>query len=106
MSFNTALSGLSAASSDLSVTGNNIANASTVGFKASRAEFADVYASTLLGTGANGIGSGVKLANVAQLFDQRLDPGRELLGSRLCGVGMDQDERLIAAIRHALPPSG
>ena len=70
MSFNTALSGLSAASSDLRITGNNIANASTVGFKSSRAEFADVYASSLLGSGSNQIGSGVKLANVAQQFDQ------------------------------------
>ncbi|HET6473739.1 MAG TPA: flagellar hook-basal body complex protein [Pseudomonadales bacterium] len=70
MTFNTALSGLSAASSDLSVTGNNIANASTVGFKASRAEFADVYASSLLGSGSKTIGSGVKLASVAQQFDQ------------------------------------
>lgn len=70
MSFNTALSGLSAASSDLQVTGNNIANSSTVGFKASRAQFADVYASSLIGGGSNQIGSGVKLANVAQQFDQ------------------------------------
>ena len=70
MAFNIALSGLSAASSDLAVTGNNIANASTVGFKASRAEFADVYASSLVGTGASRIGSGVKLANIAQQFDQ------------------------------------
>ena len=70
MSFNTALSGLTAASSDLRITGNNIANASTVGFKASRAEFADVYASSLLGSGSNQIGSGVKLAQVAQQFDQ------------------------------------
>lgn len=70
MSFNTALSGMSAASSDLRITGNNIANASTIGFKASRAEFADVYASSLLGTGSNQIGAGVKLANVAQRFDQ------------------------------------
>ncbi|NKB98048.1 MAG: flagellar hook-basal body complex protein [Pseudomonadales bacterium] len=70
MSFNTALSGMSAASSDLRITGNNIANASTTGFKASRAEFADIYASSLLGTGSNQIGAGVKLANVAQRFDQ------------------------------------
>ena len=49
MSFNVALSGMRAASSDLQITGNNIANASTTGFKASRAEFADVYASSLLG---------------------------------------------------------
>jgi len=70
MTFNTALSGLSAASADLRVTGNNIANSSTVGFKSSRAQFADVYASTLIGSGSNEIGSGVKLANVAQQFDQ------------------------------------
>ena len=70
MSFNVALSGMSAASSDLQITGNNIANASTIGFKASRAEFADVYASSLLGTGSNQVGAGVKLANVAQQFEQ------------------------------------
>lgn len=70
MTFNTALSGLSAASSDLRITGNNIANASTVGFKTARAEFADVYSSSLLGSGSNQIGSGVKLANIAQQFDQ------------------------------------
>lgn len=70
MTFNIALSGLSAASKDLQVTGNNIANASTIGFKASRAEFADVYASSLLGSGGNQVGGGVKLANIAQQFGQ------------------------------------
>ncbi len=70
MTFNTALSGLSAATADLRATGNNIANAGTVGYKAARAEFSDVYASSLLGSGANQIGSGVKLASVAQQFDQ------------------------------------
>ena len=70
MAFNTALSGMSAASNDLRITGNNIANASTIGFKSSRAEFADVYASSLLGTGSNQIGAGVQLANVSQRFDQ------------------------------------
>ena len=44
MPFAVALSGLNAASSDLSVTANNIANANTTGFKGSRAEFADVWA--------------------------------------------------------------
>jgi len=48
MSFNTALSGLRAANTDLEVTGNNIANASTTGFKRSRAEFGDVYANSLV----------------------------------------------------------
>ena len=56
MTFNIALSGLAAASKDLAITGNNIANASTIGFKASRAEFADVYASSLLGSGGNQVG--------------------------------------------------
>ena len=70
MSFNTALSGLKAADADLRVTGNNIANASTTGFKESRAEFGDVYAVSVLGSGSNAIGSGVLLANVAQQFSQ------------------------------------
>lgn len=68
MSFNTGLSGLRAATSDLNVTGNNIANASTTGFKQSRAEFGDVYAASLTGTGT--LGSGVLLQQVAQQFTQ------------------------------------
>lgn len=68
MPFNTALSGIRAASNDLNITGNNIANASTTGFKASRAEFGDVYASSILGAGSNPIGSGVRLQDVAQNF--------------------------------------
>ena len=70
MSFNIGLSGMRAASKDLNVTGNNIANAGTAGFKQSRAEFADVYASSVLGTGKNPQGSGVLLANVSQQFNQ------------------------------------
>ncbi|HSC66945.1 MAG TPA: flagellar hook-basal body complex protein [Cellvibrio sp.] len=70
MSFNTALSGIRAANTDLQVTGNNIANASTVGFKTSRAEFGDVYTSTLLGGGSNTAGSGVTIQNIRQQFTQ------------------------------------
>lgn len=70
MTFNTAISGLRAASDILQVTGNNIANASTAGFKASRAEFSDVYATSVLGTGGNSIGSGVRLSDVSQQFTQ------------------------------------
>src|SRR5690606_17934801 len=47
-----------------------IANASTVGFKSSRAEFADVYSASILGTGSNAQGSGAVLNNVAQMFTQ------------------------------------
>ncbi len=70
MPFETALSGIRAASSDLSVTGNNIANASTKGFKGSRAEFGDVYANSAMGAGNNAAGSGVRLQSIAQQFTQ------------------------------------
>lgn len=70
MTFSTAISGINAANSDLGIISNNIANASTTGFKASRAEFADVYASSLLGAGSNAIGLGVTLAEVTQEFGQ------------------------------------
>ena len=70
MAFNTALSGLRAANTDLEVTGNNIANASTTGFKKSRAEFGDVYANSLIGSGSSAAGSGVLVNDVAQQFSQ------------------------------------
>lgn len=70
MAFNIGLSGISAASTDLSVTGNNIANASTTGFKESRTEFGDLYTSSLLGSGAPKVGSGIQVANVRQEFSQ------------------------------------
>ena len=56
MSFDTAVSGIKASSTSLGIIGNNIANAGTTGFKASRGEFVDVFASSLLGTSA-GTGS-------------------------------------------------
>lgn len=70
MSFNTGLSGIRAANTDLSVTGNNIANAGTIGFKSSRAEFGDVYTSSLLGGGSNTAGSGVTTLTLRQAFGQ------------------------------------
>ncbi|CAN7318034.1 MULTISPECIES: flagellar hook protein FlgE [Pseudomonas] len=70
MSFNIGLSGLYAANKQLDVTGNNIANVATTGFKSSRAEFEDVYSATRLGTGSKTIGNGVRLANVSQQFSQ------------------------------------
>lgn len=70
MSFNIALSGLNAAQKDLDVTSNNIANVSTVGFKESRAEFVDVYASSLLAAGNTKVGDGVLTSDVAQQFQQ------------------------------------
>lgn len=70
-----ALSGINAASSGLSVISNNLANAESVGFKGSRAEFADLF------NGAqNSPGSGVKLESVTQDFGQGTlsNTGREL----------------------------
>jgi flagellar hook protein FlgE len=70
MSFQQGLSGLNASSKNLSVIGNNIANANTYGTKTARAEFSDVYAAALNGAGANSIGIGTNLAAVAQQFTQ------------------------------------
>ncbi len=70
MGFQQGLSGLSAAARNLDVIGNNVANANTVGAKASRAEFADVYANSLNGAGNNAVGIGVTVAAVAQQFTQ------------------------------------
>jgi flagellar hook protein FlgE len=70
MPFRIALSGLNAASADLRIIGNNVANASTTGYKKSRAEFADIFATSSLGTTANAIGAGVRVAAVAQQFTQ------------------------------------
>jgi len=67
MSIRTAISGLSAAQTDLATTANNIANASTTGFKASRAEFADLFSAGAAGLEA---GTGVRVSGVVQNFSQ------------------------------------
>jgi flagellar hook protein FlgE len=70
MSFRTALSGINAATTDLAVTSNNIANVSTAGFKAGRAEFGDLYAASIFGTSRNTAGSGVRVTGITQQFTQ------------------------------------
>jgi flagellar hook protein FlgE len=70
MGYQQALSGLSGASSDLDVIGNNIANANTVGFKQGSAQFADMYASSMATAVNNQIGIGSRLAEVQQQFSQ------------------------------------
>jgi flagellar hook protein FlgE len=70
MSFESGLSGLNTASKDLDVVGNNVANASVVGFKSSSAHFADVFANSLNGSGALQVGIGSKVSAVAQQFTQ------------------------------------
>ncbi len=63
MGFGQGVSGLNAAASNLDVIGNNIANANTVGYKQSAAQFADIYAGTK-------IGLGVRVNSVVQSFNQ------------------------------------
>ncbi|WP_024872824.1 flagellar hook protein FlgE [Tolumonas lignilytica] len=70
MSFNISLSGLNAAQKDLDVTGNNIANASSIGFKKSRAEFEDVFSNSVFANTKTQVGSGVNTAAVSQQFAQ------------------------------------
>lgn len=70
MSFQQGLSGLNASAKALDVIGNNVANAGTVGFKASQAQFADVYAASLAGGGGLTPGIGTKVAAIAQQWTQ------------------------------------
>ena len=70
MGYQQGLSGLSASSNDLDVIGNNIANANTVGFKQSTAQFADLYANTIATSVNDQIGIGTQLSGVQQDFKQ------------------------------------
>jgi flagellar hook protein FlgE len=70
MAFRLALSGLNAASADLSVTANNIANTSTTGFKGSRAQFAELFSVSATGVSSIQTGNGVRVSDVAQQFTQ------------------------------------
>ena len=70
MSFYTALTGLNGAQSDISATSNNIANVGTTGFKRSRAEFGDIFATSPLQNSTSSIGSGAILKGVKQQFTQ------------------------------------
>ncbi len=70
-SFNIGVSGLSAMGQGLSVISDNISNASTYGYKSSRAEFQDVLASSLKGIdGGDQLGAGVKLGHVKAIMTQ------------------------------------
>jgi len=70
MALNQALSGINAAQDQLNVISNNIANAGTVGFKGSTAQFSEVYAVTGLNLSSVAMGSGAELTGVAQGFSQ------------------------------------
>ena len=74
--FYAGLSGLQANAGRLSVIGNNLANVNTIGFKASRVTFQDIFSQTGIGAGVNGagnpqqVGLGTQIAGIDQMFSQ------------------------------------
>ena len=68
--FGVSVSGIKNSQKHLDVTSNNIANANTYGFKKSRAEFADMYSSSLYTSGKTAVGLGVQNSVVSQQFSQ------------------------------------
>lgn len=70
MAFGIALSGISAAQTDLDVTANNIANSETTGYKESRTEFAELFSTSLQGVSSLQPGNGVRVSRIAQQFSQ------------------------------------
>jgi flagellar hook protein FlgE len=67
----TAVSGMNANGTSLSVIGDNIANLNTAGFKGSRVSFGDVLSQTLAGvSGSSQVGRGVMVSGVTPLFTQ------------------------------------
>jgi flagellar hook protein FlgE len=93
MSFQQGLSGLSAASKNLEVIGNNVANANTYGEKTSRAEFADMYAAAMTGSsgGTTQAGIGVQVAAISQQFTQgNISPTGNPLDLAINGNGFFQ----------------
>lgn len=93
MSFQQGLSGLNGAAKSLDVIGNNIANASTVGFKGSQAQFADVYANSLNGAGGNQAGIGVKVSQISQQFTQgNIESSNNPLDIAINGAGFFRTE--------------
>ena len=92
MSFTEGLSGLNAASEQLSVLGKNIANSATVGYKSSSIDFTNVLASHLnsanSGSGVQ-TGGAVLASNVMQSFTQgAINSNNTPLNAAISGQGM------------------
>lgn len=88
MSFYTSLTGLNAATKELSVTSNNIANTATTGFKRSQAEFSDIFATTPSSKVSNISGAGVALKGVQQQFTQgNIESSGNVLDLAISGDG-------------------
>ena len=74
MSFNIALTGLSAVNEQLNTIGNNIANAGTVGFKSSRANFGSLYAeSQAMGVEVTGTSQSISQGGALTTTNRSLD---------------------------------
>lgn len=115
MTFNIALTGINAASTELNTISNNIANNATTGFKRSRAEFADVYAQSASSSSSTNVGQGVRVSKVRQEHTQgdmqftdrnldlaveglgmfRLDDNGTALYTRSGNFGLDRDGFLV-----------
>lgn len=85
----TGVSGMTAQGEALGVIGDNIANANTVGFKASRAEFQDIISKNLKGIlGGNQIGRGVKIGAVNPILTQgNIDATEKVTDLAISGDG-------------------
>lgn len=85
----TGVSGLASQGEALGVIGDNIANANTTGFKASRAEFQDIVAKSLKGIlGGNQIGRGVKIGAVNPILVQgNVDSTEKVTDLAIAGDG-------------------
>ncbi|MBA3755732.1 MAG: flagellar hook protein FlgE [Nitrosomonas sp.] len=88
MGFQHGLSGLSAASTNLDVIGNNVANVNTAGFKQSQAQFTDIFANSLGGSGSSQVGIGARVSTIAQSFTQgNISPTSNPLDIAINGQG-------------------
>ncbi|WP_422667258.1 flagellar hook protein FlgE [Buchnera aphidicola] len=85
MSMMNAISGLLASSNCIDVISNNIANASTTGFKSSTLSFCDIVSQSLIER--NSMGSGAEVSGLVQNFNNGtlINTGREL------DIGINQD---------------
>jgi flagellar hook protein FlgE len=88
MSFYTSLSGLKGAQTDLSAISNNLANVGSTGFKRSRAQFGDLFASAPTQTTKLVSGQGTRLNGVIQQFTQgTLEASDKTLDLAIAGEG-------------------
>ncbi len=122
MTFDIALTGINAASTQLETISNNIANNATTGFKRSRAEFADVYAVSTFGATNPAVGQGVRVSGIKQEFQQgdttftnnnldlsvegqgmfRLEDNGKPIYTRAGNFGLDREGYIVNSSGHTL----